>query len=750
MFPSLTDLYLNDNKLEADDREGWEFITSLTNCSQLQRLVLGNNSFSGQLPTSITNLSTTLQTLYLGDNKISGAIPFDIGNLVGLNILEMANTSLSGVIPESIGKLENLVELGLYSTGLSGFIPSSLGNLTQLSRLYAYYGNLEGPIPASLGKLKNLFVLDLSTNQLNGSIPREILKLPSLSFYLDLSYNSLSGPLPTEVGSLGDLNQLILSGNQLSGRIPDSIGNCIVLERLLLDQNSFEGSIPQSLKNIRGLSLLNLTANKLSGSIPDVLGSIKSLQQVYLAHNNLSGLVPSSLQNLTSLSRLDLSFNNLQGEVPKRGIFGNLTHSLIDGNSELCGGIPQLNLALCTMPTAGNSKMQLPKSVMIALTAAGALLFLVLVVVLIHLIHKKPSQRQKSQFITTEIEEQYGRISYHELSNGTNGFSETNLLGKGSYGAVYKCSLHDDIATAVKVFNVLQSGSARSFVAECEALRRARHRCLVKIITCCSSINRQGQEFKALVFEFMPNGSLEDWLHQKSKLPTLSNTLSLVQRLDVAVDIMDALDYLHNHCQPPIIHCDLKPSNILLAEDMSARVGDFGISKILPDDASQTLLNSFSFVGLRGSIGYVAPEYGEGYVVSTLGDVYSLGVLLLEMFTGRSPTNDMFKDFLDLHKFAVAALPNRAMEIVDPTIWLHEEAKDLGPADVNILRSRREECLVSVIALAVSCSERNPRERTLMRDAAAEMHAIRDAYLTISSSLAGNPEDKKKPPLPVF
>lgn len=161
------------------------------------------------------------------------------------------------------------------------------------------------------------------------------------------------------------------------------------------------------------------------------------------------------------------------------------------------------------------------------------------------------------------------------------------------------------------------------------------------------------------------------------------------------------------------------------------------------------MLNSISFAGLRGSIGYVAPEYGEGYVVSTLGDVYSLGILLLEMFTGRSPTDDMFRGSLDLRKFAVAALPNRAMEIADPTIWLHEEAKDLGAAYVNILRIR-EECMVSVIALGVSCSEWNPRERTLMRDAAAEMHGIRDAYLSISSSLVGNPEVDKKPPLPVF
>ncbi|CAL4965292.1 unnamed protein product [Urochloa decumbens] len=737
----LTHLYLGDNRLEAKDSQGWEFIASLGNCSRLQVLVLGNNSFSGQLPNSVANLSSTLQALYLGDNRIFGNIPINIGNLVGLTLLEMANTSVTGPIPESIGQLRNLVVLGLYNTSLSGLIPSSLGNLTQLNILYAYYGNLEGPIPSNLGNLKNLFVLDLSTNQLNGSIPMEVLKLPQLSWYLDLSYNSLSGPLPTEVGSLTNTNELILSGNQLLGTIPDSIGNCISLVRLLLDHNSFEGTIPQSLKNLKGLALLNLTMNKLSGSIPNTLASIGNLQQMYLAHNNFSGFIPTDLQNLTLLSKLDLSFNDLHGEVPKGGVFANATHLSIDGNDELCGGNPQLHLAPCSMAAVEENKWRLSRSPMVTVASISSLLFLGLLVALIHLIHKRLRQRKEIQHITT-IDEPYERVSYHVLANGTKGFSDTNLLGKGSYGTVYKCTLHGQGTTvAVKVFNIQQSSSTRSFVAECEALKRVRHRCLIKIISCCSSIDSQGQEFKALVFEFMPNGSLNDWLHPTSRINTLSNTLSLAKRLDIAVDIMDALDYLHNHCQPPIIHCDLKPSNILLAEDMSARVGDFGISKILPDDTSRTLLNSISFTGLRGSIGYVAPEYGEGCAVSTLGDVYSLGILLLEMFTGRSPTDDMFKDSLDLHKFAEATLPDRALEIADPAIWLHEEAKENAHTIASTtVRSRRKGCLVSAIGLGVSCSKQQPRERTPMRDAAVEMRAIRDAYLMGVRLLDGNVE----------
>ncbi|XP_037450642.1 putative receptor-like protein kinase At3g47110 [Triticum dicoccoides] len=673
---ALQEVNLAVNKLEANGNKGWEFITSLANCSQLLRLSLNFNSFGGQLPGSIVNLSTTLHTLSLSDNMISGIIPADIGNLVGLETLGIAVNSIFGVIPEGIGKLENLIELLLYNTSLSGLIPSSLGNLTRLNQLAARNANLEGPIPASLGELKNLFALDLSKNyHVNGSIPKGIFQLISLSWYLDLSYNSLSGPLPNEVGNLGNLNQLSLSGNQLSGMVPDSIHNCIVLEEIFLDNNFFEGSIPRSLTNIQGLSILNLDMNEFSG------------------------------------------------EVPTEGVFRNITYLAVAGNVNLCGGTPQLHLAPCSIR---KNKKKMSKSLVIFIATSGVIMFSLSVILLLWILCKKLKPIQMILARNSIVDDQYERIPYHALLRGTNGFSEVNLLGRGSYGAVYKCVLDNEERTlSVKVFNLSQSRYSKSFEAECEAMRRIRHRCLIKIITSCSSINHQGQEFQALVFEFMPNGNLDSLLHPRCQEPTIDNTLSLVKRLDIAVDIVDAVEYLHNYCQPLVIHCDLKPSNILLAEDMSARVGDFGISKILQENTREGVQTSYSSNGIRGSnfIFYLLFKCGEGSTISTVGDIYSLGILLLEFFTGRSPIEGTFRDSLDLHRFVEDALQDRTFEIADPTMWLHSGQYD-NTASIII-----EECSFSLFRLGISCSKKQPRDRALTRDAAVEMHAIRDTYV---------------------
>ncbi|KAL6873960.1 hypothetical protein ACP4OV_014042 [Aristida adscensionis] len=719
-------LVFDDNKYEAKNEQEWEFFTSLTNCSMLQVISIGWNRFTGNLPISLANFSTDLRKLRLLHNNISGTIPSSIQNLASLEELDLRDNLLTGPIPESIGNLKRLTHLYLGNNYFSGQIPSSIGNLSALAQFGASANRLEGPIPSSIGNLTKISALDLSRNELTGWIPNEIMHLSSISKFLDLSYNYLEGRLPSEVGNLVNLGKLFLSGNQLSGEIPHIISNCIVLQILFMDGNAFQGSIPPTLKNIKGLTQLNLTDNKLNGSIPASLGSITNLQELYLAKNNLTGSIPELLGNSTSLRRLDLSFNNFQGEVPKQGVFRNLSALSIVGNNELCGGIPQLRLPNCPDSVARKNKKAILLSHRIAVSTAGAILVLLSGFALaVFLYRRSKAARKNEQLLPQFTDIDLPMVSYDDILKGTDGFSEANLLGKGRYGSVYRCTVQNQgAAVAVKVFNLQQPGSYRSFQVECEALRRVRHRCLVKIITSCSSINHQGQDFRALVFDFMPNGSLDSWIHSESG----NGTLTLAQRLDIAVDIVDAVDYLHNGCRPPVIHCDLKPSNILLTQDLRARVGDFGIARILNETASRTSGNSNSTIGIRGSIGYVAPEYGEGLTVSTHGDVYSLGITLIEMVTGRSPTDDMFRDGSTLHHFAKAALPDKVMEIADSKIWLHDEANNSN-ATRDIIRTK--ECLAAIIQLGVLCSKQSPRERLLISNVSVEMHNIRDTYLGI-------------------
>jgi serine/threonine protein kinase len=207
-------------------------------------------------------------------------------------------------------------------------------------------------------------------------------------------------------------------------------------------------------------------------------------------------------------------------------------------------------------------------------------------------------------------EGQHMRVTYGELVKATSGFASENLLGKGSFSSVYRGTMMEgdhEVIVAVKVINLQQRGASQSFVAECETLRRVRHRNLVKILTVCSSIDFRGLDFKALVFEFMPNGNIDQWLHNHLLEDGAHEMLSLIKRIDIAIDVASALEYLHNYKPVPIVHCDLKPSNILLDNNKVARVGDFGLARFLYQDDTSLPEISSGWATRRGTTGYAAP-----------------------------------------------------------------------------------------------------------------------------------------------
>ncbi|XP_060674123.1 probable LRR receptor-like serine/threonine-protein kinase At3g47570 isoform X2 [Ziziphus jujuba] len=702
-----------DNNLLGNRKSGdLNFLSSLANCTVMEVLGLAYNNFGGELPRSIANLSSHMSRLTIGGNILHGSIPNGIGNLVDLTILGLETNRLGGTVPEVIGKFHKLQGLYLRGNMFSGSIPFSLGNLTSLSVLFLEENKFEGSIPHSLGNCTYLMTLNLSCNSLSGNIPREVIGLSSLTISLSLSQNSLRGSLPSEVGV--NLEELDLSENKLSGQLPSNLGKCLSLERLHLEGNEFEGAIPQTLESLRGL------------------------EEMDVSRNNLSGLIPKFLGELSTLKFLNLSYNNFEGELPSQGIFSNATAVSVLGNDKLCGGIPKLLLPPCLKEKSNSTRKIFSRKVVIPVTCAAILLAIILCF-LVGFSKWRPVTKSST-------EDWQASMSYSDLFQSTDGFSENNLIGSGSFGSVYKgvLSRYNKIV-AIKVLNLQLQGASRSFLDECNALRSIRHRNLLKIITACSSIDHQGNDFKSLVFEFMANGSLEQWLHPRDNDEHLNKRLSLIQRLNIAIDVASALGYLHHDCETPIVHCDLKPSNVLLDEDMVSHVGDFGLAKLLFEASDNPSKSQTMSASLRGSIGYIPPEYGMGGQVSILGDIYSYGILLLEMFTGKRPTDDMFKDGLSIHQFVAMALPNHVMDIVDPSLLLEDDDGEENENDIEELAiievdrqvnagRRANDCLVSVMQIGVMCSKFLPGERMLMNAVVNKMQAIRESYLKCKKS----------------
>ncbi|XP_019155487.1 PREDICTED: probable LRR receptor-like serine/threonine-protein kinase At3g47570 [Ipomoea nil] len=321
--------------------------------------------------------------------------------------------------------------------------------------------------------------------------------------------------------------------------------------------------------------------------------------------------------------------------------------------------------------------------VSVSLIFASFLAFLIL-----HYCKKNDKSKEFSEQSTNL---KLSKISYTYLHQATEGFNETHLIGSGSFGSVYKGRFQQggEQIVAVKVLDLLKNGASKSFLAECKVLRNIRHRNLVPILTCCSSCDFMGNEFKALVYEFMENGDLDTWLHPHSD-GERTNVLSVLQRLNITIDVASALDYLHNDCEPPVIHCDLKPSNILLDKDFTAHVGDFGLSRLYSLTIGDSPGKS-STLELKGSIGYIAP-----------------------------------------------ALPDEVMKIVDPLLLACQESNNHGirckeelknPSKlVEIEERKMDDFFISVFKIGLCCACRSPMERGNMKDVSRELQKIRKAF----------------------
>ncbi|PHT27229.1 hypothetical protein CQW23_33172 [Capsicum baccatum] len=590
-----------------------------------------------------------------------------LNNVLNLTLLVISFNPLNGVLPASMGNLSTSLRTFVASScKILAQIPNEVGNLSSLLFLYLSGNNLVGSIPTSIGNLRNLQRFDLTNNKLTGFM--EII-------YIHLGSNELSSNIPPSLGNLQDLVVLDLSSNNMVGSLPSEIGNLKVATLIDLAVNQLSNETPRGIGGLQTLAHLYLRHNKLEGAIPDSMSNMVGLEFLHLSYNNISRIIPKSLEKLQNLKYFNVSFNKLNGEIPSGGPFKNFPSQFFIYNEALCGS-SRFSVPPCPTPSKHRSTRK--KVLLLFLLLGIALVFVPSIFVFLWIRYRRgkraPQQPDSLSSITRE------RISYYELLQATEALSESNLIGSGSFGSVYKGVLRSATAIAVKVFNLQLDAAFKTFDTECEALRSLRHRNLVKVITSCSNL-----DFKALVLQYMPNGSLEKYLYSHNYF------LDILQRLSSMIDVACALEYLHHGCSSPVIHCDLKPSNVLLDEDMVSHLSDFGISKLLGENESDLYTKTFA------TLGYIAP-------VSTKCDVYSYGIMLLETFTRRRPNE--FEGDLSLKQWVSYSLPEAVMDVVDVNL-----VKSMGN------RFQKELDLVaSIMKVALDCCAESPSGRTNMKD----------------------------------
>ncbi|KAK7388404.1 hypothetical protein VNO78_23220 [Psophocarpus tetragonolobus] len=725
-WPQLQYLYLSYNNFSSHDGNTnlEPFFASLMSLSHFQELELAANNLGGKLPHNIGDLPTSLQQLHLQKNLIHGPIPPHIANLVNLTFLKLSsnllngsippslclmnrleriylsNNSLSGDIPSTLSDIKHLGLLDLSRNKLSGSIPDSFANLSQLRRLLLYDNQLSGTIPPSLGSCVNLEILDLSHNKITGQIPAEVAALGSLKLYLNLSNNNLHGSLPLELSKMDMVLVIDVSMNNLSGSIPPQLESCTALEYLNLSVNSFEGLLPSSLGKLLYIRVLDVSSNQLKGTIPE------------------------SMQLSSSLKELNFSFNKFSGKVSDKGAFSNLTIDSFLGNTGLCGRFKGMHNCHSSKRTYHLVFLLIP--VLLFGTPLLCMFFRYSMTI-------KSKVRNRLAMVRRgdleDVEEgtkdhKYPRISYGQLREATGGFSASSLIGSGRFGQVYEGMLQDSTRVAVKVLDTTHGEISRSFRREYQILKKIRHRNLIRIITICSR-----PEFNALVFPLMQNGSLEMHLYPSQKL-------DVVQIVKICSDVAEGMSYLHHYSPVKVVHCDLKPSNILLDEDMTALVTDFGISRLLQSHGNTSSTNSpasFSSTHglLCGSVGYIAPEYGMGKHASTEGDVYSFGVLVLEMVSGRRPTDHVLshEEGSSLCEWVKKQYthPNQLQNFVEQAL------KRCSPCGVPTHCNKIwKDVIFELIELGLLCTQHNPSTRPSMHDIAQEIGRLKD-YLTKST-----------------
>ncbi|KAL8162936.1 hypothetical protein V2J09_014425 [Rumex salicifolius] len=717
-------------------------------CPHLNELDLSRNEFIDGLPDSL-RLLKSLTILDLSNNKLTGEFPFWIGNLTSLVSIDVSKNGLRGSLPMSIGSLSSIQSFVLSDNNLNGIIPSSLASCTQLTTIqlrgnafggsipdYLFsmglenldlsWNKLSGSIPPGSSRLfESLLAMDLSGNNLRGNIPPEMGLFTNLG-YLNLSWNNLNSRIPPELGYLQKLTVLDLRYSALYGSIPGDLCESRSLTVLQLDGNSLSGQIPAQIANCSALKLLSLSQNRLGGLIPCTMVKLKRLQILRLEFNQLNGEIPTELGTLQDLVAVNVSYNKLVGRLPQEGIFPSLDRTSIEGNLGICSpllrGPCKMNVPkpLVLDPYAYPDKIHsheaeprdhhhrfLSLSAIIAMAAAIAILAGVIIITLLN-----ATARRKIETVTYKATESMfstssrsfdqggspsmGRLILFDSSSSggwtTNPESLFTNASNNIGGDVYKTTLEQGGRTvAIKILpnsNILQH--PEDFDREVRLLGRVKHPNLVPL---------RGYywtpQLQLLVSDHISNGSL-----QTERPPLLWAT-----RFKIMLGTAKALAHLHHSCSPPIIHYNLKPSNILLDESYNAKVSDFGLMRVLAKADRNVMSNRF-----KGAFGYMAPELTcQGLRVNEKCDVYGYGVMMLEMVMGIRPMENGEDNVVVLNEnVRVLMEQGKMLECVDESMGNYPEDE-----------------VLPVLKLALVCTSEAPSNRPSMAEVVQILQVIK-------------------------
>ncbi|XP_041003155.1 probable LRR receptor-like serine/threonine-protein kinase At5g10290 isoform X1 [Juglans microcarpa x Juglans regia] len=478
-----------------------------------------------------------------------------------------------------------------------------------------------------------------------------------------------TGTLSPKVGTLKSLLSLQLPGNHITGEIPKEFGNLTSLERLDLTNNNLIGEIPSSLGNLKALQFLTLSQNKLNGTIPESLSSIPKLITLQLDSNYLSGQIP---EHLFQLPKYNFTGNNLN-----------------------CGINASLSCASENGDSGGSNK---PNIGVILGIVGGFAVILLLGVVLFILCKGRHKDYKREVFVDVagEVDRriafgQLKRFSWRELQLATDNFSDKNVLGQGGFGKVYKGVLADNTKVAVKRLTDYESpGGDQAFQREVEMISVAVHRNLLRLIGFCTT-NRE----RLLVYPFMQNLSVASCLRE---VKPGGPVLDWPTRKRVALGTARGLEYLHEHCNPKIIHRDVKAANVLLDEGFEAVVGDFGLAKLV--DVRKTNVTT----QVRGTMGHIAPEYLSTGKSSERTDVFGYGIMLLELVTGQRAI-----DFSRLEE-------EDDVLLLDHVKKLEREKKLDAIVDPNLSKNYDIQEVEMIIKVALLCTQSSPEDRPAMSE----------------------------------